>query len=119
MRRQRRLDFGGVDVAAADREHVHAPVIEVEEAVGVEVAEVAQRIPPVAAFRSGTDVAVRRGAARRRPHVDLTHHARRARIAVVVEHLHLPRDDHTDRAAMLQPLRAADERQGLKFGAAV
>ena len=39
---QRGLDLGGIDVAAADGEHVDAPVVEVEEAVGIEVAEVAE-----------------------------------------------------------------------------
>ncbi len=42
VRTQRGLDLRGVDVAAADGEHVDAPVVEVEEAVGVEVAEVAE-----------------------------------------------------------------------------
>ena len=62
---QRRLDLGGVDVAAADGEHVDAPVGEVEEAVVVEVAEVAERIPAVAALRGRADVAVGRRAAGR------------------------------------------------------
>ena len=64
VRGQRRLDLGGVDVAAADGEHVDPPVVEIEEAVGVEVAEVAQRVPAVAVLRGGADVAVGRRAAR-------------------------------------------------------
>ena len=90
---QRGLDLGGVDVAAADGEHVDPPVVEIEEAVGVEVAEVAERIPAVAALRGRPDVAVGRRAARRWPHVDLAADAGRALVAVVVEHLHLAGDD--------------------------
>src|SRR3954462_14450492 len=81
----------------------------------VEVAEVAERVPPVAALRGGTDVAVCRRAARRRPHVDLADHARRALVAVVVEDLHLASDDDADRPAALQPLPAADEGRARKF----
>ena len=103
--RQRRFDLGGVDVASSDGEHVHSPVVEIEEAVGVEIAEVAERVPAVATLRGGTDIAVCRRASRRRTHVDLTDHARRALVAVVVEHLHLARDHDADRAAVRQPLR--------------
>ena len=47
MGAQLAFDLGGVDVLAADGEHVDAAVIEIEEAVLVEVAEVAERVPAV------------------------------------------------------------------------
>ena len=60
---ERRLDLGRIHVAAAHGEHVHAPVGEEEEAfvaiVDV-VAEVAERIPAVAALGRRPDVAVGR-----------------------------------------------------------
>ena len=107
MRGQGRLDLGRVDVAPADGEHVDATVGQVEKAVGVEVAEVAERVPAVATLGVDADVAVRGRAARGRAHVDLADHAGRAFVAVVVEHLHLARDDDADRPRMGQPLVAA------------
>ena len=45
---QRAFDLGGVDVPSADGEHINAPVVEIQVAVLVEVAEVAERVETVA-----------------------------------------------------------------------
>jgi len=52
VRRQGALDLGGVDVAAARSEHVDPAVGQVQEPVGVEVAEVASESQPSRLFAS-------------------------------------------------------------------
>ncbi len=113
MSRQRVLDLGRVYVAATDGEHVDAAVRQVEESVGVEIAEIAQRIPAVARVCGGADVAVGRRAARVGAHIDFADHAGRALVAVVIEHLHLPAHHLPDRPRVGQPLISGDESQRL------
>jgi hypothetical protein len=67
VRRQRILDVGWIHVAAADGEHVDASVRQVEVAVGVEVAEITQRVPAVAGLGRNTHVAIGRRCARTGP----------------------------------------------------
>ena len=120
---QRALDLGGVDIAPADGEHIDPPIGQIQIAVGVEPAEVTQRVPGAqrirANFGGAADIAIGGSAARTGTHVDFPDHTGRALLAVVVEHRHLPGHHSADRAPMTEPFGAADERQGLKFGAAV
>ena len=120
---QRVLDLGRVDVAAADGEHVDPAVGQIQVALVVEPAQIAQGVPGPIRVRAGpcgaADIAVGGPTAGRRAHEDLPDHAGWALVAAVVEHLHLPGHHPSDRAAPTQPFGAADEGQRLKLGAAV
>ena len=117
---QRRLDLGRVDVGAAAQDHVGEPVAEVEEAVGVEPAEVAERLPAaVAGARLGADVAVAGGVAGDRPQPHLALLAGGQLVALVVGDQHRALRGAAHRAAVLEPLRAGDDRGGLRLGAGV
>ena len=110
---QRVLDLGRVHVAAADGEHVDPAVGQIQVALVVEPAQIAQGVPGPFWVRAGAcgaaDIAVGGPTARCRAHEDLPDHAGRALFAVVVEHLHLPGYHPPDRAAPAQPFGAADE----------
>src|SRR6185312_10022230 len=112
-------DLRRVHVATADGEHVDPAVAQIQETVLVEIAEIAERIPPVAGLGRRTDVAVGRRVARCGTHVDLADLAGRAFTALIVEHLHLAHDHGSDRPAVRQPLVAGDERARLLFGTGV
>ena len=59
MRGDRGLDFGRIDVGAAAQDHVGEPVAEIEIAVGIEPADVAERFPAVgAALRLGAEIVI-------------------------------------------------------------
>ena len=99
---QRGLDLGGVDVGAAAQDHVGEPVAEVEEAVVVEPADVAERLPAALAGAGlGADVAVAGRVARggAQPHLALL--ARRQLVAVVVG------DEHAALGRLARPSRGA------------
>src|SRR5215831_5458488 len=56
---ERGLDLGGIDVGASDQNHVGAPVGEIEIAVLVEPADVADGFPITGKrTRRGTDIAI-------------------------------------------------------------
>ncbi len=118
---QRRLDLGRIDVGAADQDHVGAPVGEVEIAVLVERADVAQDLP-----------AARQGARRRRPDTGRTAarpragacRSRRSRPAgrrspSASKAAISPDGDLADRAAVRQPLGSGDDGHRLGLGAGV
>ena len=75
---ERGLDLGGIHVRSAGEDHVGLAVAEIEVAVGVERAHVAERLPTaVDAPRGRADVAVRAHVrVGRRPHEDLADLAR-------------------------------------------
>src|SRR3954469_14296 len=59
MRRYRGLDFGRIDIGATAQDHVGEPVAEIEIAVGIEPADVAERFPAVAAaLRFGAEIVI-------------------------------------------------------------
>ena len=65
MRGDRGLDLGRIDVGAAAQDHVGEPVAEIEIAVGIEPADVAERFPAVGtSLRLGAEIMI--GDARRR-----------------------------------------------------
>ena len=65
MRRHRGLDLGRIDVGAAAQDHVGEAVAEIEIAVGIEPADIAERFPAVgAALRLGAEIVI--GGIRRR-----------------------------------------------------
>ena len=103
---QRRLDLGRVDVRATGEDHVLHAVAEVEVAVLVEPAHVAERLPAALERPGlGADVAVGRPVGRvAHPHLALL--AGRQRVAVGVGDHELAGDRPADRAAVLQPLGA-------------
>jgi hypothetical protein len=115
------LDLGRVHVRAAGHDHVAAPVCEVEVALGVDPAEIAQRLPAVVGRPGlGTDVAVGRALAARRHHVHLADLAQREVVAVLVEDADLAVAGRlADGARVREPLRAGDERATDALGAAV
>ena len=80
-------------------------VAEVEEAVGVEPADVAERLPAALARAGlGADVAVAGRVARHGPQPHLALLARRHLVAVVVGDQHGALGRLADRAAVLEPL---------------
>ena len=116
----RRLDLGRIDVGAARDDHVHAPVGEVQPAVLVDIAHVAQGLERPVRPRLGAEVSVGRPLPPQRHEIDLAHLARRARLAGLVQHLHLVAgQDLADRARVIQPLDPANARAAHGLGARV
>ncbi|MNV80543.1 hypothetical protein D3C71_1741550 [compost metagenome] len=95
------LDLGRVDVHAARDDHVRGAVADEQVAIGIEVAEVAQRDPALAVDGAARGVVVQVGEVRvsRLAHVDQAGLARRARLARFVEDAHAGRVDGTARRA--------------------
>ena len=118
---ERRLDLGRVDVGAAAQDHVGEPVAEVEEPVGVEPARRRRATPirPPAPGprrrRSGSSASSRVDGPQ--PHLALL--ARRDLGAVLVGDEHGALGGAADRPPVLEPLRARDDRGGLRLGAGV
>ena len=122
QRKQACLDLGGVDVHAAADHHVAAPIVEIEVAVGVEIADVAAADEAVALDRTalllvagvgevGPDV---------EPHVDLARLAGRELAPVGVEDLdHGLLDRPADGARVREPLLAGAVHDRPRLGAAV
>ena len=116
---QRRLDLGRVDVGAPRQDHVLEPVAEVEVAVLVEVAAVAEGLPaplPPAGLRAHVVVG---GPVAPAAHPHLALGAGRHRIAGGVADHDLAAHRPPDRAAVLQPLLAGDDGGDLPLGAGV
>src|SRR5262249_9008635 len=81
----RRLDLGRVDVRPARDDHVALPVAQEQEAVGVQVADVADGEVPTQPVRLGLGrVALVHEVRQRHPHVHGAGHPGRALVAVVV-----------------------------------
>ena len=115
------LDLGRIHVGAADENHVCLAIDQVEVAILVEVAHVAEGFPAVGARGGfGADVAVGGAAAARRQHEDLAHLAGRALAAVrFLNAKFAPAGRAAHRAGALEPLRARGERARDALGAAV
>jgi len=120
---QARLDFGRIDVHSARNDHVRAAVVEVEETVVIEVADVADvevsvhlhcgplvRIAVVGEVRQN----------RRRPQVDASRFAFWQQISVLgVDPDVGVFDRPSDGAGVREPVSAVARHAGTGFGAAV
>src|SRR5205085_8539905 len=106
---ERGLDLGRVDVGAAAEDHVAHPVTQVEVAVGVDPAVVAERLPPAVALAGlGADVGVgRRVAAGAQPHLAVL--ADGHLVAVGITDHDFARHRTPDRTTVLEPFHAADD----------
>ncbi len=117
---ERGLHLGRVHVGAAHQDHVVETVGQVEVAVLVQEAHVAERLPAVPALRAGADVAVGDRSVVGALQVDLTDLARREVAAFLVEDPDPAAADRPpDRAAVRQPFRAAQDGDYLLLRAAV
>ena len=104
------LHLRGIDVGTAHDQHVALAVGEVDVALVIDGAHVADRLPPLAHRPGvGADVAVRAGLAEAPAHPDLADLARRERRTRGVEHLHLPDDGTPDGAGVAEPLRSGHD----------
>ena len=115
------LDLGRIHVRAADENHVRLAIDQVQVAVLVEIAHVAEGLPAVGGRRRlGADVAVGGAPAARRQHEHLAHLAGRALAAVRPLDADLaPAGGAAHRARALEPLAARGERARDALGAAV
>ena len=111
MRGYRGLDLGRIDIGAAAQDHVGEPVAEIEVALGIEPADVAERFPAVgAALRLGAEIMVGAAGAVIGKEIDLAGFSRRDVIAVLADD---PQAggfaDLSDRAFVRQPFDAGND----------
>src|SRR3954471_18011591 len=115
------LALGRIDVGAPAQDHVGEAVAEIEVALRIQPADVAERFPAVgAALRLGAEVVIGGVLAVIVEEVDLAGLARRNVVAVLADDAqarHLA--DLADRALVRQPFRAGDDAGALPLGAAI
>ena len=112
MRQYRGLDFGRIDIGAAAQDHVGKPVAEIEIAVGIEPADVAERFPAIgAAFRFSAEIMIGAAGAVIGQEVDFAGLAGRDVVAVLADD---PQArglaDLADRTLVLKPFDARNDR---------
>src|SRR5690606_25796378 len=112
MRVDHALDLRRIDVLAPHDDHVRPPVDEVEIALGVEVADVAEGLPAIVGRARGrADITIGRSLPARRQEEDVADLARRAVPPVLADDAHAATGGRpTDRAGMREPLAPADQR---------
>ena len=81
-----RLDFGGINVGTAGNDQVRAPVREIQIAVRVDAAEIAEGFPFALRARLGAEVVVCRATPAGRKEINLADFTRRNGLARVVEY---------------------------------
>ena len=108
MRRHRGLDFGRIDVGAAAQDHVGEPVAEIEIALGIEPADIAEQFPAVgAALRLGAEIVIGAAGAVIGQEIDFAGLAGRDVVAVFADDAQRASlADLADRALMRQPFGA-------------
>src|SRR6185312_9206896 len=115
-----RFDLCRIDVRAAADDEVGAAIRDVQVALGIDAAEIAEGFPFAARLGLRTEVVVGRAQAAGWPEIDLADLARRHIVARFVENPHArARRQPADRAAMLEPVATADDRRADRLGTGV
>ena len=117
----RGLDFRRIDIGAAAQDHVGEPVAEIEVALGIEPADVAERFPAVgAALGLGAEIMVGAAAAVIGQDINFAGLAGGDLVAVFADDAQARGlADLADRAAVFEPFNARYDRGALGFGAAI